>query len=201
MLRLKTFKEFTEFSESFDNLLKGRHDEKRIKAAPELFQMLLKSYKRIGGLKGKGFKSVEDMIENIPFWKIIRKQNKPVAAILYKDKDGRKAVAMATNGSRAGLLAITKAFQDDVLQERAYLEISGAGLSFNKKRLPADMTIADVAIEFKNVKKLIPGATRPSDGDAEVSAHPELKDFFYSRNIAGEQHTKIMLGAPYKNLI
>ena len=124
MLRLKTFKEFTEFSESFDNLLKGRHDEKRIKAAPELFQMLLNSYQRIGGLKGNGFKSAEDMLENIPFWKIIRKKNKPVAAILYKDKNGRKAVALATDGSRAGKLALAAAFQEEALQERSYIEIS-----------------------------------------------------------------------------
>ena len=60
-----SFKEF--LNESYKNITD--HSEKE-KYAEEVFNLLQRAYAKIGGLKGNGFQSPEDMIEKIPFWKL-----------------------------------------------------------------------------------------------------------------------------------
>ncbi len=64
-----TFKEYIE--ERFINLLPGDEAEKA-KYAAEVHAMLQKAYAPIGGIKGTGFKDHQDMIDNIPMWKLYR---------------------------------------------------------------------------------------------------------------------------------
>lgn len=43
--------------------------------------------------------SPDDMVKNIPFWKLYTKNDKVIMALLYKDKNGRKIVALGIDGS------------------------------------------------------------------------------------------------------
>lgn len=84
---MKRFKEFLQ--EHFVNLLPNHEVEKR-KWAPIVKSLLDQSYSSIGGIHGSGFSSEEDMIKNIPMWKIKLHQGKPVAVSMYKDKHRSK---------------------------------------------------------------------------------------------------------------
>jgi hypothetical protein len=59
-------------NERYINILPSDTDARR-QYAPEVWDLLVNSYALVGGLIGKGFSSMEDMIENIPFWKMVRR--------------------------------------------------------------------------------------------------------------------------------
>ena len=100
---MKTFKEFINeqryqlLSERFINLIGD--DERKEDYRDQVWNLLQTSYKPIGGIKGTGFKSPDDMVKNIPFWKMAVKDGKVEAVIMYRDKGGRKSVAMGSTGS------------------------------------------------------------------------------------------------------
>lgn len=62
-----SFKEFL-LNESYKNLTSKEEKEKYAK---EVYSLLQSAYSKIGGLKGNGFQSKEDMIEKIPFWNFL----------------------------------------------------------------------------------------------------------------------------------
>ena len=64
--------------------------------------MLQKSYAYIGGIKGSGFENPDNMVNKIKMWKIVKKNGKILAGIMYKDKNYRKAVAVFTDGTKEG---------------------------------------------------------------------------------------------------
>lgn len=69
--------------ESFENLIgfDKKTIEKKKQYAQDVYAILQQSYQKIGGVKGSGFSSIQDMIDNIYFWKLY-KQNGKVAAVL-----------------------------------------------------------------------------------------------------------------------
>jgi hypothetical protein len=189
---------FTRFllQEHFHNLI-GDHPDKE-KHKQEVFDMVQKAYEPIGGIHGSGFNDPDDMAKKIPFWKIKKKDGKIKAVALYKDKGGRKRVAVATDGSREGKGHLANIMHDDVKRHRAYAEQSGSSLSFLKKQLP-EGHLKKIALHHDEVKRLMPDDeidTHVQHDDPEVQAHPELKDHFYRRKIGDEWHTKISLGTP-----
>ncbi len=188
-----SFIEYRLMNEGFHNFLPSDIDKKN-SHAKEVFDMVQKSYADQGGIKGSGFNSPEDMVKNIPMWKLSKKDGKVNAAALYKDTQGRKRVSTSTDGSDAGRKAAGDIIVNDLKQQRAHMEVSGKSLSFLKKLMP----IKDHLHSFESAEKFHKSRgdtiTRPSEDDKEVIRHPELKDHFYSRNIGGETHTKVMLG-------
>lgn len=198
-----TFSDF--LAETYVNLIKDRDDEKRENLKIQLFDMLKKSYQKIGGLHGSGFSSENDMIENIPFWKLVRKNGEILSAVFYKDKDGRKLVATTTNGSQEGKEELIRILIDELglsknllkknIGARSYFEISGPILSIISREIDYDL-IKSVAVSVSDVRKMQTDSAIYDVGihDPEVMKHPELRDFFYMREIGGENHTKIMLG-------
>ena len=177
--------------------LVGNHPDKE-KHKHEVFKLLQDSYKPIGGIHGSGFKDADDMVKNIPMWKLKKKHGKVVSAALYKDKGGRKRVAVATDGSDEGKKHLATIMSDDVKRHRAYAEQSGPSLKFLKRNLP-DGHLEKAAVHPEAVKKLMPDDeidTHVPDDDPEVKAHPELKHKFYRRKIGGEWHTKLTIGTP-----
>lgn len=65
---------FIEFlTESYINLFKEQEKEKYV---DEVWDLIQTSYKPIGGIHGSGFKSKDDMIKNIPFWKLVKRGGK-----------------------------------------------------------------------------------------------------------------------------
>lgn len=175
-------------NESFVNLF-SENDKK--KYVDEVWVMIQKAYASQGGMHGNGFQTKEDMISNIHFWKLCKKNDKIVCIAMYKDKDGRKRVAIATNGTDEGKIALLEIMTQDLKQKRCYVELSGRSLRF----LASKMNILDAAVSIDDVRKKLNEEIRmPASGDSEIAAHPKIKEFFYQRKIGGEWHTKIMLG-------
>lgn len=194
-MAVSTFEEY--LTEHFVNLLLPAEKEKY---KDEVFGILTSSYAPIGGLKGNGFHNADDMIKNIPMWKLVRKNSKIVAVAMYKDKNGRKRVAVGSDGTPAGKDGVASIFREDF--QRAYFEISGRSLAFHVKILGYEF-IEKYAIDPSKVQGISgDAATYPvPDSDADVKSHPRLKPFFYQREVGGHSHTKIMLGTPGKKIV
>jgi len=194
---MKTFKEHL-ITERYVNLI--AKDKRKEEYADQIYDLLQKAYAKIGGIHGNGFKSREDMIKNIPFWKFEVKDNKILAVIMYKDKGGRKSVAVATNGTPAGKVSLARMMRDDVMQGRSYSEKSGAALGFIKKNLSPDVFDATV-MSYKDAQKILDDPIRPAPkDDEEYKRHPELRGRLYQREIGGAWHTKALLGEVGKSI-
>jgi hypothetical protein len=187
-------------SEGFHNFLPGDTDKKK-KHAQEVFDMIQKSYASQGGIHGSGFKSPDDMIQNIPMWKLHKEDGKITSVALYKDSGGRKRVAVGTNGEDSGKKSAVDVMINDLKHHRANMEVSGKSLSFIRK----NTNIMDHVKPFEYAKDYHKSKgvdiVRPPADDPEVKRHPDLKDHFYSRKIGGEYHTKLMLGEPGNKII
>lgn len=192
---VQSFKSFLE--ERYINLI--HDDPRKHQYKDEVHSLLTKAYEKIGGIHGSGFKDPDDMVKNIHMWKLAKKDGKVVAAALYKDKDGRKSVAVATNGTEEGKKHLAHIAKHDLINNRSYSEKSGPSLSFTKKSLGSD--IVKHAIHPDYVKNIVSDEIRkPPENDPEIVKHPELKDHFYQRKIGDEWHTKVMLGTPGKTI-
>ena len=166
-----------------ERILNITSSEDKQKYGKQVYAILQKSYEKIGGLKGSGFTSVEDMINNIPFWKIVKKGDDVVAVHMYKDKSGRKMVACGSDMSKQGR-DITKRFLlDDILRDRAYMEVSGRVLTYIKSILTDD--------EFKKY-------AIPAEKVKEVFANKQIEivsEYEYKRQLgSGDEEVKVMFG-------
>lgn len=184
---MKSFRKY--FFENYQNndVLEERvinitRTEDKQKVAKDVWDILQKSYAYIGGIKGNGFESIDNMINKIPYWKIARKNNKIVAVILYKDKNGRKLVACGSDGSKEGKYAIKRFLLDDVKHQRAYGEVSDSVLKFYKRNLTPD-EIRKFFIPAKEVKNIL------KDKNIKITG-----EYTYERIIGGEPHEKMMYG-------
>lgn len=194
-MAIQSFEEY--LTERYKNLIGDAPDKEQYKDAA--FRMLQSSYAPIGGIHGSGFRSPDDMVKNIPFWKLVIKNGAPVALAMYKDKGGRKRVAIATDGSAEGKAGIQGILREDY--SRAYFEISDRSLSFQAKILGYDF-LAKYAKTPEQAAKISGDPVQPAPaGDPEVQRHPQLAKFFYQREIGGRLHTKIMFGTTGKKIV
>lgn len=196
MLNFQSFVEAEEIllCERVLNLFSAREKEP---FASEVFEILNRSYAKIGGITGNGFRSPEDMIQNIPMWKLVRKNGEIVAAALYKDKNGRKGVAFGTNGTAEGKKAAKMLVKDSMTQNREWKEVSGAAWGFALKTLGMKEMKRKV-IPIEKVKLLLPDdEIIPALGkDPEIRSDDPFREHYYMRKIGGEFHTKIAVGTP-----
>ncbi len=173
-MRYNTF-----ITEKFFNLFSLDDKEKYI---DEVWDKLQKSYATIGGIKGSGFNSKQDMIKNIPFWKIKITAGRIKAGVLYKDKSFRKSVAIFTDGSRDGIKDLENILKDDF--KRSVIEVSHSLLKFINKMMPkfAKKYVIDTSEVQGLLKK-----------DIEI-----IDSTYYYREIGGEKIKKMMLGTKTK---
>jgi len=175
-MELKSHKKYGEFiNEHFVNVY-DKAD--MIKYAKEIWDMLIASYANVPG----GFLSAtspEHLAKKLGFMKLIRRDGKIVAGHLYKDKHGRKAIALFTDGTPLGKKEIRGLLSDDMRLGRAWLEVSGA----------AEHIIA------KSGEKPVPN-TRAAEltGKEIISLNPD--GVHYTRLIGGFEHEKIIFGYP-----
>ena len=191
--------------ERFINLFDTPQDkEKKQKYADEVWDILQKSYAKIGGIASSGFKSKEDMIDNIPFWKLGTSNGKVVAVRMYKEKFGRKGVASGTDGSEEGKKKYASMAKDDITHRRSYNEVSSAALAFLIKKWDEEKygDLRKYIIKPEQAQKILGDKLYfpvPED-DAEAVKYPHLKDYLYQREIGGHKHTKLMIGTPHQSL-
>lgn len=182
--------------EAYINLLPNHEDKKR-QHVDAAWNMLQNSYSKIGGIHGSGFNSKEDMIKNIPMWKLVIKKGQVVAGAFYKDKQGRKRVAVATDGTDEGKSHLAKIMTDDLHQGRAFGEVSGPSLAFSRKYNP---DFDNHIIPYDHVANIMARTgdeiSKPDPNDPHVRKYPEIAHHFYRRKIGNEWHTKLMVGKP-----
>ena len=192
---MTTFKQF--IIEGYKNLFKASDKEKYAEAA---LAQLRKSYEKVGGIHGNGFSSEQDLIKNIPFWKLrLSSSGDIIAGAYYKDSKGRKRVAISTDGSTEGKKFAADIMISDLLEGRSYVEQSSSSLKFLVKQLGYPELLKH-AISLSELKELGLDINKPEPDDVEVKLHPELSKFFYEREIGGAMHTKIAFGKVNKKI-
>lgn len=178
------------------------------KYAQQVWDILQRSYASMGGIKGTGFNSIDDMIATIPFWKIAVKDGQVRAVMLYKDKEGRKRVAVGTDGSPESAKLIDNMMPSDL--NRSYSEQSKASLGKLMKLVPWER-LSQYIITPDRVAEILPNDTItpikgvpkeqwPDDAVFALQKFPQLIDYGYFRDIGGEQVFKIMTGSPGKRI-
>lgn len=170
-------------NERISNLFKSDQIDKEL-YAEDVWNILQNSYRKIGGIQGNGFKSIDDMIKNIPMWKIFRRGGDIKVVMMYKDKQGRKRVAIGTDGTLEAKQMLAKMIQDEYKTGRAFGEVSDNSLRFIQKQFTED-EFKKFVIPVDTVKQLL-----PKDEIVDIDG------YFYKREIGGEWHTKLMLGNP-----
>lgn len=190
-------------NENYKNFIGPKSREDREKWVDQAWDIVQKSYAPIGGIKGSGFDSKQDMIDNLPFWKIYTKGEKLVAAAFYKDKGGRKSVAIATDGSDLGKKIVGDIFKASL--GVSYGEKSGPALGTMMKIVPWEelqrflFTPKQLEkISGKKVTLLSKSNIDELDEKDKMTYErfPELKPYFYVRELDGELHLKVAMGTP-----
>jgi hypothetical protein len=188
--------------ERFINLIGD--DERKHHYKDEVYALLQKSYEPLGGIKGSGFSSPDEMVKNIPFWKLVKKNDKIIVVILYKDKNGRKSVALGTDGTDLAKSVVQNIIKQE--DNRSYSEKSKAALGMFLK---SNNNPEDGLVPINTVNKIIDDPIIPlTDKWPEISdvendsikltlnKYPFLKNYAYFRNINGEWLMKVMSGKP-----
>lgn len=198
---MKTFLEWLQpideglLLEAFENLI-GFDDtvlEKKKKYTEDVWNILQDSYRSIGGIKGSGFATREDMMKKIWFWKLYKQKGRPVAVIMYKDRDGRKMVALGTDGSDKAKAAIRKMMLDEISLSRSYGEASGPALKMVKKIFGMDK---DAGFEGSPLEKYMVPAEEVG-AILKKNVKPVSK-YEYIRAIGGDDEKKVMFGRLYR---
>lgn len=174
----------------------------------DVWAILQQSYAPIGGIKGKGFESPEDML-NLPMWKMGIRDGEVRAVALYKDKGGRKAVAIGTDGSAEGAWFVSDIYKNEL--SRSYGEKSKAALGKLMKTIPWN-ALKPFAISPDRVQEMmpddrvipiseVPESEWPTDARMTLAKYPQLIDYGYIREIGeGNLLFKVMFGTPGKTI-
>ena len=168
----------------------------KAKYAQDSWDMLQRSYKPVGGIKGNGFHNVNDMIQSNHMFKVGLSNGKPVMVAIYKNKDGgRKKVALGTDGSKEGIIMARDSLAAELSTGRAYGEFSGPVFGAIKKMFPPEV-LTTFLVPAKDVSAMInkeitigPGTDMKTFGENDP-----YNQFYYQRELDGELHTKVAYG-------
>lgn len=199
----------TSLLESYKNFI-GFDEEaikKKEKWADEVWDMLQKSYAAIGGIKGSGFGSKKEMIHKIPFWKLKTRNGQLKLVVMYKDKGGRKSVAIGTDGSDEAKKLLAKQMKEEL--KRSFGEKSSAALGFTLKNIPWPVIEPFIQTPRQAQKTLGPekdvipidkfDISKLSSGDMKTYKRFDfLRPYFYVRQLgdSDQYKLKVMIGTP-----
>jgi hypothetical protein len=173
---------FVNLNEGFHNLF-PMNVSGRKKHAQAIFDILQRSYAKIGGLPGEEYESVDAMVmsNKIPMWKVYTAAGVVRAVFLYKDRGGRKLVALGSDGTSEALGVIASRLREDL--KGSYMEVSGPLLRFIQKNC-ADI-VDQYTISPEQVAEIL--GVEPDD-------IRQVDEFNYERTINGIPLVKRMLG-------
>lgn len=199
---MKTFSEYLQTNsseglvlEAFENLVgnDARTMERKEALKDEVLALLKKAYAGIGGIKGSGFTDENDMVKNIWFWKLWKQNGHPAAVIMYKDRAGRKMVALGTDGTDKAKAAVKKMMLDEISLSRSYGEASGPALGMVRKLfgLGKNEPFEGSVLE----KYMVPAEMV---GDILKKPVKPVSRYEYIRAIGGGDEKKVMFGVKYR---
>lgn len=206
MLTLKKFISEQGLDERYVNAIGDRDIDLKNQYKKQVWDLLQSSYAKNGGLIGNGFQSMEIMVQKIPMWKMVINNGTVEAVVLYKDKGGRKSVAMGSTGSPYAKKAISNLFPAEL--QRSYGEKSKSALGALMKIVPWSVLepYAKTPAQVQKVSKHSITSlkdfkgTLPDDAKATLSKFPVLKPYGYFREIGGKLSFKVMIGTPGKTI-
>jgi len=199
-----TLKKF--ISERYVNAIGDKDIDLKNQYKKQVWDLLQSSYAKNGGLMGSGFQSMEIMVEKIPMWKMVINNGTVEAVVMYKDKGGRKSVAMGSTGSPYAKKAISNLFPAEL--QRSYGEKSKSALGALMKIVPWSVLepYAKTPAQVKKVSKDTITSlkdfkgTLPDDAKATLTKFPVLQPYGYFREIGGKLSFKVMIGTPGKTI-
>jgi hypothetical protein len=163
-------------SERFLNLFKKEQIQPYIQ---DIWNIMRRTYEPIGEFKTAS--TPEELLDKIGFAKLVRKDNKIIAALLYSDKYGRKAVAGGSDGTPEDVKAVKQIFMEDIKFDRSWGEFSGKTeqllLKYGGVPIPNDFAEEILGKEIISKNK---------------------NGFHYTRMIGGKPFEKILIGNPKK---
>ena len=206
MLTLKGFISEQRLNERYVNAVGDRDIDLKNQYKKQVWELLQSSYAKNGGLIGNGFQSMEIMVQKIPMWKMVINNGTVEAVVLYKDKGGRKSVAMGSTGSPYAKKAISNLFPAEL--QRSYGEKSKSALGALMKIVPWSVLepYAKTPAQVKKVSKDTITSlkdfkgTLPDDAKATLTKFPVLQPYGYFREIGGKLSFKVMIGTPGKTI-
>ena len=206
MLTLKKFISEQGLDERYVNAIGDRDIDLKNQYKKQVWDLLQSSYAKNGGLIGNGFQSMEIMVQKIPMWKMVINNGAVEAVVLYKDKGGRKSVAMGSTGSPYAKKAISNLFPAEL--QRSYGEKSKSALGALMKIVPWSVLepYAKTPAQVKKVSKDTITSlkdfkgTLPDDAKATLTKFPVLQPYGYFREIGGKLSFKVMIGTPGKTI-
>lgn len=195
-------------TEGFVNLIGTDSESDREKYVDQAWDLLQKAYFKIGGIRGGGFNTKEDMIKNIPFWKVYLEGGKVAVVVMYKDRGGRKVVAIGTSGTPKSREILGKVVKESI--NVSYGEYSGPMIKFVLKSVGAD-ALETFLLQPSRVEQLldekiiIPTETYVLENLEEIDQwswkhYPSLRPYFYVRSIGGKPTLKLAVGSPDKKI-
>jgi len=185
---MKTFLQYLQENNLYEHVLSiglnPKHEKFREQHRQAIHNIIRDSYKDIGGYSGQGHgtkkesDAIHDDITNSSIKAVVR-SGKVTAASLYKNKHGRKNIALGSDGTDQGKKDIKKTSLEDIHQKRSWGEYSGNAERM-KRRQKAPI------VHSKNAERLTGKRATPVDSE------------YYKRDIGGEEHQKVIFGHPKK---
>lgn len=205
---MQSFSQFRNLDENFKNFIGVESKPDREIWADRVWELLQRTYAKIGGIKGNGFESKEAMINDIPFWKIFTRGENLLVAILYKEKAGRKSVAVATDRSPEAKAILTDVFRSGF--KVSWGERSGGVLDFMLTKISLDV-IRPFLLTPEQARVLLGVETQAITPSllSKLERHDQttykkyqdiIGDYFYARVIGDKYYLKVALGTPHKTI-
>lgn len=161
--------------ESYKNLFQK---DDMWKYASDVFKILEESYAKIGGLN---IGSIDELIDESDMWKLYIKDGIVKLVFIYKDKNGRKLIAVGTDGSQEAKRILIKDIKHDL--GRSYVEASGS-----LEKLINHIIGDDNKFKIPSSEMLSLTGKIPSNIDPDT--------YHYDRKIGEKTHTKALYGTP-----
>lgn len=172
--------------------------------ATEVYGLLENAYRVCGGITlGSGFQNEEDMIENIPFWRLTFKNDQLISVVMFKErKCGYKMVAYAPLSQ---IDSEIRSADIDYMMDNSFAELSGALLVIVLKNLGSNWKRYIQSAERTVIVKGIESLSRfcfeneIPDNSKEMYERlskewPELLSFCYLKKIGNEYKIKVIMG-------
>lgn len=145
--------------------------------AERVFHLIQTAYANIGG--NCNITDIASLCEDTGMWKLVRRDGEIVFAAIYKDRQGRKFVAIGHDGSKPAKGELRKLITQEIKMHKSWAEVSGA-----MARIMLGTGIS--AIPAEKAGEIL---------GKEILAYGD-DGFSYTRIIAGKVYQKVLVGYP-----
>ena len=172
-----------------ERILNLHTPEQKAKYADEVWDLLQKSYLKLGGFKSAADK--EELITIPGYWKVVKRGDKITAANLYRKVPQTQTFKVYASGAETRPDSITNAPRSTLQGKRDYSMVKKADVT--QKRAWAEVSGPAEAVANRSGGKPIPNKYAAYLTGKEILAL-DSDGYHYTRLIQGEPYEKIMYG-------